>query len=119
MTGDELAAIRERVEAATPGPWAVPGANVFRVIAPEAEHHNPTQGRTSPYPWRVICDAGLWDMEAADIDFIAHARTDVPALLAEVDRQRRIISMLADACQASGMADVDRMRDEYERTADR
>jgi hypothetical protein len=48
----DLEAIKGREAAATPGPWAVPGANVFRVIAPEAEHHNPRMGECPPYPWR-------------------------------------------------------------------
>ena len=84
----DLEAIKARAEAATPGPWAVPGANVFRVIAPEAEHHNPRMGACPPYPWRVIAEPSSYDPSAADAEFIAHARTDVPDLVAEVERLR-------------------------------
>jgi hypothetical protein len=76
-----LDAIEARAEAATPGPWAIPNANVFRVIAPDAEHHNPPQGMTPPYPWRVICEEGEADANGHDAAFIAAARTDVPDLV--------------------------------------
>jgi len=86
VTPEELAVIKARTEAATPGPWAVPVANVFRVIAPEEEHHNPPHGLTPPYPWHIVCKMSDFDGEATDAEFIAHARTDVPALVAEVER---------------------------------
>ena len=44
----------------TPGPWRVPGANVFRVVAPEAPHENQPSGMCPPYPWAIVaeCDPG-------------------------------------------------------------
>lgn len=92
----DVAAIRARLEAATPGPWAIPNANVFRVIAPDAEHHNPKQGRTPPYPWRIVADMGDEGTAAADATFIAYARTDIPALLdALAERDARIAELEA------------------------
>lgn len=71
--------IRERAEAATEGPWAADGAEIYR--APNG-----------------IIRISQWVGETLDIDdrgrsnrdaeFVAHAREDVPALLAEIDRLR-------------------------------
>lgn len=77
ITDKRLTEIRARTEAATDGPWAVDG---------------PAQcgpGDTlTVYPAE---DGGAlayvqpsWD----DAEFIAHAREDIPALLAEIDRLR-------------------------------
>lgn len=76
MTEKELAEIRERVEAASAGPWTAaygPEEDRLTVIA-----HTPPQGH------RAVAKT---DVEAAaDARFIAHARSDVPALLAEIER---------------------------------
>lgn len=86
MTDEELQAIRTRAEAATPGPWTegagtVAGGEVRElVIGPD--------GRT------IIAMAyggfghPMPDCTREDRAFIAAARTDVPALLAEVERLR-------------------------------
>lgn len=44
------------MSAHTPGPWEVPGANVFRVVAPEAPHENKGSGLAPPYPWAIVAD---------------------------------------------------------------
>ena len=75
LTDDDLTAIKARVEAATPGPWTsfiegrdhTSGSSFIR-----------TRGE----------DIELTGATAADQDFIAHARQDVPRLMAEVDRLR-------------------------------
>ncbi len=65
----DLAAIRAREQAATPGPWSYK----------ELKH----------YPYEVVVSPGgdhafvVW---LPDGRFIAHARTDIPWLLAEVER---------------------------------
>ncbi len=97
-----LEAIKARAEAATPGPWAVPVANVFRVVCPGAEHHNPPMGLCPPYPWRVIAEPSVYDPSAADAEFIAHARTDVPALVAEVERLRGAANWLLEQVGRDG-----------------
>lgn len=38
----------------TPGPWAIPVANVFRVVAPHAPREKPVDPRA--YPWPVVAD---------------------------------------------------------------
>jgi hypothetical protein len=78
MSEDELRVIEERWEKATPGKWAVEQTcceeNVFFTVENDA---------FSPF---ILTDE---DREA-----IAHARTDIPALVAEVRRLRGFLSGL-------------------------
>lgn len=67
MTHDELQAIKARAEAATPGPWTF-DIEDWKVVNAESQH------ASSEEDWQ----------------FIAHARTDVPALVAEVERLREL-----------------------------
>ena len=84
-----LTPIRERCEKATPGPW-VWRSNYLEV---EGSWEDPTR------EWTRIADDGsaggeyneAIDTHGPDADFIAHARTDIPALLAEVERLRRLL----------------------------
>jgi hypothetical protein len=81
MTDQELQAVRERCAAAAPGPWHAESGEAD----PDAAH--------PPAAYTILTGPGgtplatVW--EQASGDFIAHAREDVPALLAEVDRLRR------------------------------
>ena len=76
MTPEELAAIRARAEAATPGPWdGVPG----RCILPDDWNHR--------YTAHQVIEGCIYNPNAEnDHAFIAHAREDIPALVAEVER---------------------------------
>lgn len=92
MTDEELAEIEGRANNATPGPWWVERPHTWKpqpyrtlddfiAYSPFGE-----QGRSDP--------AHIFDlMEKYDVDtdyeFIAHARTDIPALIAEIRRLRR------------------------------
>lgn len=77
MTDDELAAIEVRAAAATPGPW---------VVSPELRGYE--MGIDSPAKWGTIVHPGAEGDGGidsnADANFIAHARADVPALIAAV-----------------------------------
>lgn len=94
VTDRDLTAIRARVEAATPGPWGVGhGTKIVRGYEP-----------TGPSSYTCISavaevadeyEREMWDEDGeryvhvepeADAAFIAHAREDIPALLAVVDR---------------------------------
>lgn len=83
MTDTELAAIRERCEAATEGPWEkiterwLGVWQDIRVVAFDGKY--------------TICG----DTAIADAEFIAAARTDVPALLDEVERMRGLLGRAA------------------------
>ena len=102
MTDEELREIEARAEAATPEPWRE--GNTGRddpgwveLDAGEDEGTGIAQvvngsgtGRIARARWSWISD----DDTRANTSFIAHARADVPALIAEV---RRLQSALATA----------------------
>ena len=81
MTDEELAEIERRCTAARPGPWTsyvegrdhTSGSSFIMV------------GRDDEYRGE---DIELTGAKVEDQDFIAHARQDVPRLLAEVRRLR-------------------------------
>ena len=89
MTDLDLAAIRQRVEKATEGPWYT-GFDYEKhdptVIAPGYIEH------TIDYP---LDEVGL-ENGKADAEFIAHAREDIPALLAEIERLNATIQRVRD-----------------------
>ena len=89
MTNDELSAIRERAVAATPGPWEMQpiGRSSFGYELRQRDSLSVllyTEGCYVP------------KQEEANALFIAHAREDVPALLAEVDRLRAENTLLRE-----------------------
>lgn len=98
--------LRPLAERATPGPWAVPAANVFRVIAPDQPHSNSKQGITPPYPWRVVADMGEHDGDAHDAAFIANVSPDVVLrLLDEIARLEALQSGESEPNAGSGAHD--------------
>lgn len=77
----DLSAIKERYEAAAPGPWKWNADDdMYRCDGLYT-------GRV-PVIWH---DQGWVAVELADAEFVAHARTDVPALVAEVERLRALL----------------------------
>lgn len=91
MTNDELEAVRARVLAATAGPWT------FR------EQKGTSVGGFDA-PGTTVCSFGYDDTyyptegtppETADAAFIAHARTDIPALLDALTRAEAHAERLA------------------------
>lgn len=78
-----LEPIKARAEAASPGPWADGAAELD------------LPGFTmSP---RTCAGCGVdWPLDAPDAEFVAHAREDVPALIAEVERLRKLIATAAE-----------------------
>lgn len=95
MTADaeRLAAIRERLEAATPGPWVL-GRRGYTVMAPVAP--SPLVGESRP-TFRAEIDGPNWQSNA---QVVAHAPEDIAYLLtvaAERDALRaRIEAVSAD-----------------------
>lgn len=68
MNAEQLNAIKERAAKATPGPW-----------------YSHADGTIFLEHTKEIAD--VWtDNDKSDAEFIAHAREDVPALVAEVER---------------------------------
>jgi len=79
LTEQQLDDIEARKDAATPGPWMRKAELASHIVY--IDNAAPDDGTLSP----------LWNAEwatEADGEFTAHARTDVPALLAEVRRLR-------------------------------
>lgn len=76
LTSSDLSAIAERAEKATPGPWEA--ISVGGIQSDYGVQREGTKGDPIVGGW-------LWREEA---EFIAAARTDVPALLEEVQRLR-------------------------------
>ena len=72
MATPDLEAIRRRVDAATPGPWARHGADVHADAGGVL-----FTGRDGSSEVRRQADL--------DAEFVAHARADILALLARVD----------------------------------
>jgi len=94
----ELDQIKARLQAATPGPWeadtgvrgdcVVWGPNGRFLMNAQAEPHwieYPGEKRSVSF-----------DVDRRDAEFIAHARTDVPALLALVRAQQAKLDAAAD-----------------------
>jgi hypothetical protein len=80
MEQSRLLEIAARAEAASPGPWVADSGPMREVV--EAARDSLTQS------WEAICMPhnrvpSAWVASgAADAEFIAHAREDIPALLA-------------------------------------
>jgi len=80
ITEDRLAEIEARASAATPGPWV--GDSEFGFVSP--------RGATTAHIIASLDAEGVRDTGGADLAFIAHARTDVPDLVAEVESLREL-----------------------------
>ena len=74
----DLKAIKERCDAATPGPWSA----CIEAYSEDAHHLY-----TGKWVWYEYTKSTFWSKE--DMDFCAHAREDVPKLLEEVEKLQR------------------------------
>lgn len=97
-----IAEIRERAEKATPGPWSVkqPGEHSKEYIRVVDAGAPSTHGFISAGVAEVCCRRSSSEFKArtpsareqANADFIAHARADIPFLLAQIDELRDALS---------------------------
>jgi hypothetical protein len=86
LSATELAAIESRCAAASPAPWEsfvegrdhLAGDGFIRVGGPDGAEPDMYLSRAA--------GSGLQPATIADQDFVAHARQDIPRLLAEVRR---------------------------------
>jgi len=99
LTTEEILAAKARAEAATPGPWRA-GSNWTDCVL-------------VPHPKRVLLRANEHFEHAADVAFIAAARSDVPRLaddllaaMAEIERLKASLRDAGDALHRdrSGLA---------------
>lgn len=78
-----LDAIRERLQAATPGPWTVQNSTLNGHILTRCVGPNDLASDDDCVAELDVREGGL---DAADADFIAHAPTDITQLLAHIDQ---------------------------------
>ena len=78
MTDEELEAIRTRANRATPGPW--------RSYVEGRDHTAGDHFIMMGAQGKDQIDLYIQPFRVEDQDFIAHARQDVPRLLAEIER---------------------------------
>jgi hypothetical protein len=100
MRDEELAAIKTRADAATPGPWVTDLEGNVYADGP-AHPVTAVRGRFTEHLMQ-------------DARFIARAREDVPALLAEVERLRAELDETAERCIRL-MGEVSTLREEHAR----
>jgi len=87
MDAEELQAIRERAEKATPGPW--------HFDADDMDIWCRNDGGS--FPLTTTIAKALEDEDRYfDFEFIAAAREDIPALVAEVERLREALEGMAN-----------------------
>ncbi len=79
MTPDQLSAIRERLDAATPGPWEAGTA----ACCPDMGWVDGPKGAVCP---QFTATKVTHSLDANDAELIANAPTDLRALLDEVER---------------------------------
>jgi hypothetical protein len=90
MTKDELEAIKARCEATSVAPWVSfiegrdceSGSSFIMTGIHKGEH---IWGKNRGEDLEII------GATTADLDFIAHARQDIPMLLEEIERLKKII----------------------------
>ena len=98
MTPEQLAAIRARAEAATPGPWRVVEDIEWGTGAAEYHWYRYVDGPTDygdeyGYEYQIL--------SREDAAFIAHAREDIPALVAEVERLQAELARVRPVVEAA------------------
>lgn len=97
MNQEQLNAIKERVAKATPGPW-----ESEETVEGHIDIFNPNEDY-------AVCQTGneTYDcLNDGDTEFIKHSITDVPALVAEVERLREVLKGAAVVSnQAKGLVE--------------
>jgi hypothetical protein len=91
MTEDELNEIRERLEDATPGPWKIDDGGV--------NDHIHSIGPICGYDFDSL---NFKNIDDPNVQFIAHASTDISNLLDEVERLREEIKRLEGELELMG-----------------
>lgn len=108
MSDLDLDAIKARCEAATPGPWIAE----TETDGDQHEWWSYVVGVRAEVPeqwqWVFKFDDDYGTDQTADATFIAHARTDVPALVAEVERWKERAEVAKAAFQVQ-IREVERL----------
>lgn len=96
LTDEELKAIRERLEAATPGPWLIDRCNIDDREIIYVDHMR-------DYAGNRIALARTFQI-VGDGEFIANARTDMERLLAAYEEYRKEVDQLRVQLAGCGVA---------------
>ena len=103
LTPAELEAMQARADAATPGPWTVHNDARF-----DPDHYTISSPGNCPEldirATEYVEHPFYGPQGKADADFIAAARADVPALLAEVRALQQELADIWTAMQEAGLA---------------
>lgn len=129
MNQQQLDEIKARAEKATPGPWRAGDCKPYspnqkspfddygaEITAPQQD-----KDKSPEYP-TIVVEGGAQDEQGGavgvllpqDADFIARARQDIPALIAEVERLRQEIDQ-AEKKALDYYVSREELRDEVER----
>lgn len=114
MTDDELAAIERLCNSATPGPWKYTDfrGDDIRLDMVSQDGDGGADAFDHASDWTDLLTG---ENRYADAALMAYARTDVPALIAEVRRLRELLSQArqvllpADSCAACAFRLRERM----------
>lgn len=90
----DIEAIRERAEKATPGPWRQNAARSRDYL--DTVHVWGVGGTADEV---ALIGRSTLDQQNDDSDFIAHARTDIPALVTALEERDARIAELREALQ--------------------
>lgn len=97
MSALDLDPIKARCDAATEGPWKRVGFGTLCYVATPLIDKDMMicTPRLSAVLGDVLPHETLPEQKTEDSNFIAHARTDIPALVAEVERMREHFGEIA------------------------
>lgn len=113
LSSEELQAINERCERATPGPWSNPWEETEELLK-DGIFAASGPGRSAS----VVVEADWWNgpvlcVKEPDASFIASARTDVPRLLYSLKQARKEnekLNQALDRTQTALQAQVDSLK---------
>lgn len=87
MNAEDIAAVRRRLEAATPGPWNGVGDKVRATAADALIEDNILVAYYTGHDHRLgLKTSGM----AADVDLISHAPSDLAALVIDAERLQEV-----------------------------
>src|SRR6476661_1436555 len=89
MTEEELKQIRERCDEATEGPWGTYNGCAIKALAK-------FDGWKAPTIATVELLRKDYETHILNAEFIAHARTDIPKLLDEIEKLREALKYYSD-----------------------
>jgi len=94
LADDEIETMLARANAATPGPWEAKRGPLIVVCPPSERENAESLSVAAPGIKYGVVPQGI--VHKSDAEFIAHARDDVPKLVAEVRRLQAELAKLRE-----------------------